>query len=162
MPTSPAINEVADAHDKETKAMSQRDRRGGFTLIEMVLALAILGLIAALGLPFSRPHTGTSTLRVKTFEIVALLRGDRNAALRFGKSSTITIDSNNGRVQSSTSGAKVMTPATMGVRLAPGVQAIVFYPDGRSSGGKLWLSSGMTTFSIEINSLTSVVKASFR
>ena len=55
------------------------ERRAGVTLLETVLALALIGLVATLALPRSPRDSGTS-LRIKAYEVMALLRADRDAA----------------------------------------------------------------------------------
>ena len=61
------------------------DRRGsdrGFALYELILALAILGMVAALVVPQLARAPGPVEIRVAAEEIAALLRSDRNMALR--------------------------------------------------------------------------------
>ncbi len=46
----------------------------GFALFEVVLALAVIALLAAVILPRLGPGTGTATLRAKAYSVAALLR----------------------------------------------------------------------------------------
>ena len=54
----------------------------GFTLIETVCSLAVVGLLAALVLPAISQGTSQSRLAGYAVYIAALLKGDRDAAIR--------------------------------------------------------------------------------
>lgn len=139
----------------------KRDTRGGFTLMEVVLAMAIIGLLAALGMPYMRPHAGVAALRVKTFEIATLLRFDRNAALRSGSISTVLVNADKRIIQSALTQSGIVIPASMSLDLTPeGQRGVVFYPDGRSSGARISISSGDTTFVIDVNGVTAAIDTS--
>ena len=62
--------------------MSRTDAQAGFTLIEVVCVLAIIGLLAALVLPAIPRGTSQERLAGYAVEVAALLKGDRNAAMR--------------------------------------------------------------------------------
>ncbi|HUG61222.1 MAG TPA: prepilin-type N-terminal cleavage/methylation domain-containing protein, partial [Methylomirabilota bacterium] len=70
----------------------RRDRRGGFTLIELMMALAIMALIAGLALPRVYPGGGATTGRATAYAIAAILREDRNAALAGGSAVSTRFD----------------------------------------------------------------------
>ena len=57
-------------------------RAAGFTLIEVVCALAIIALLAALVLPAIPRATSRARLEAYALEVAALLTADRNAAIR--------------------------------------------------------------------------------
>lgn len=136
----------------------RRDRHRGFTLIEMTLALAILAMIAALALPRMMPATGSTTLRVTSYEIAALLRSDRNAAARGGAPVVTLVDAAGRRVQSRSSGIAVTIPEDVAVSLDSRVrQGIAFLPDGRSSGGNVVLSRGETVYVVRVAARTGTV-----
>lgn len=136
-------------------------KSGGFTLVEMVLALAILGLLASLGLPFSRPNAGMAAARSKAFQIVALLREDRNKALRSGSTATVSVDAQAGFLHSTISGVTIFVPPPMSLGVAMNsIQGVQFYADGKSSGGSLALGSGRRGILITINRMTSAISVS--
>ena len=58
------------------------DEEAGFTLIEVVCVLAIIALLAALVLPAIPRATSQERLAGYAVEVAALLKGDRNAAMR--------------------------------------------------------------------------------
>jgi prepilin-type N-terminal cleavage/methylation domain-containing protein len=62
--------------------MPRADAEAGFTLIEVVCVLAIVELLAALVLPAIPRATSQERLAGYAIEVAALLKGDRNAAIR--------------------------------------------------------------------------------
>lgn len=124
----------------------------------MTLALALVGLITALALPRVLPNAGASGMRIKAFEIAALLRVDRNAALRSGRTVATAVDAGARRVRSGASGATVVVPAAFALQLATGApNGFRFFPDGTSSGGELILARPDAGLSVRVNDLTAAV-----
>lgn len=124
----------------------------------MTLALAMIGLITALALPRIWPNAGATALRVKAFEIAALLRSDRNAALRSGRMVATAVDGGGRRVRSGASGAIIVVPPGFAVQLAAGVEnGFRFFPNGTSSGGELILARPDAGLSVRVNDLTAAV-----
>jgi len=129
----------------------------GFTLLETALALAILGLIAALALPRAIPNSSTS-LRIKAFEIAALMRTDRNTALRTGRTVETIVNMAGRFLQSGASGSFVTLPDYLAIRLATQIPSdFRFYPNGTSSGGEIILGGSSATVSVHVDSLTSAI-----
>lgn len=135
--------------------------RSGFTLIEMTLVLAIISLTAALALPRVSFTGGATSLRVKAFEIAAILRADRDAAVRSGRPVTSVVDLAGGRVLSSAANGAVVIPASLFLRVSGAVlDGIRFMPDGSASGGEIFLMradrSGL--LSVRVNPLTAAIE----
>jgi general secretion pathway protein H len=129
----------------------------GFTLLETALALAILGLIAALALPRAIPNSSTS-LRIKAFEIAALMRTDRNTALRTGRTVETIVNMAGRFLQSGASGSFVTLPDHLAIRLATQIpNDFRFYPNGTSSGGEIILGASSAAVSVHVDSLTSAI-----
>lgn len=119
---------------------SSREKDAGFTLIEMTLVLAIISLIAALSLPRVSFSGSATSLRVKGFEIIAILRADRDQAVRSGRPVTSIVDLAGGRVLSSGENGVVAIPANLLLRVSgAALDGIRFLPDGRASGGEIFL-----------------------
>lgn len=138
------------------------DRRlngsGGFTLIEMTLALALISLIAALALPRGSAADSATALRIKAFEVVALMRADRNAALRSGRTVATTVDLSARLVRSGAGERTVMLPDRYRVRVsAEALDGFRFHPDGSSSGGEMFLVSARAGVAVRVNDLTASV-----
>ena len=136
-----------------------RDRSGGYALIELMLALALMALIAALALPRARPFDGGAALRSKAYETAALLRADRDAARRLDKEVASVVDFTRRRIASGSERQTVDLPDGVAMRLAADRFAgFRFFPDGRSSGGALTLDAGGRTLVLRVDRLTSAVE----
>jgi prepilin-type N-terminal cleavage/methylation domain-containing protein len=134
----------------------ERNRQAGFTLMEVVLALAIVGMLAVLGLPYVKTPTSVSALRSKASEIVAMLRLERNNALRFRTVTTVLVDADRSRV-SGRSG-DITVPPSMELRLLSTRQRRVqFFADGRASNMQLSLTSAGKALTISVNPVTAEV-----
>lgn len=134
----------------------------GFTLVEMVCALAIVAMIAAIVLP-SIP-TGTTRTRLEAYavETAALLRADRNAAIRRRTPVVTELSAVSRSIRSGASGSVVRLPddvhfdALLAARCAgrPAGTSIAFFPSGMSCGGTIALTRPGAGFQIRVNWLT--------
>ncbi|MBA3517298.1 MAG: prepilin-type N-terminal cleavage/methylation domain-containing protein [Rhizobiales bacterium] len=136
----------------------------GFALYELVLALAILGLVAGVVFPRVARVPGPAELRQKSLEIAALLRTDRNNAFRRGQEVLSRIDVGEGVVASGSGTRRVEFPRGVKAEFVQSSRelradggGIRFRPDGRSSGGVLYLSRQGAVYEISVNWLTSGV-----
>lgn len=134
--------------------------RAGFALLEVVLALVLISLIAALALPRGSGTESATSLRIKTFELVALLRSDRDAALAGGRTVVSLIDLDRRLVRSGASGRVVTLSGRMAIRVSAGLAGgIRFLPDGTATGGEIFLARpGLgAVVSVRIDDLTAAV-----
>ncbi len=76
------------------------DEEAGFTLIETVCSLAVVGLLAARVLPAIPRATSQARLAGYAIDIAALLKGDRNAAIRSHIAVATTLDADSRTVRS--------------------------------------------------------------
>jgi general secretion pathway protein H len=148
-----------------SSAGSRRRGEGGFALYELILALAILGLVAALVVPHLARAPGPVEIRAAADEIAGLLRGDRNMALRLQRPVMSEIDLKNGVVRAGATGEVVQIPRGVTVEfvqssriLAEGGSGIEFKPNGQSSGGVVTLSRKSYSYRISVNWLTAGVR----
>jgi general secretion pathway protein H len=133
--------------------------RAGFAMIEVMLALALMALIAALALPRARPFDGGAALRAKTYEVAALLRADRDAARRANREIASVVDFSGRRIASGATRTAVRLPQGAAMRLsADRFSGFRFFPDGRSSGGQLVLDYGGRRLALRVDRLTSAVE----
>ncbi|WP_232631084.1 prepilin-type N-terminal cleavage/methylation domain-containing protein [Methylobacterium sp. Leaf118] len=115
--------------------------QAGFTLLELSLALALIGLVAALALPRASPRDSGTSLRIKAYEMIALLRADRDAARARGVPVVARIDLVARALRSGASDRAVALPPRLAVRVSEGLAAGVrFAPDGTASGGEIFLA----------------------
>ena len=134
----------------------RRDGRGGFALAEVMIALLMIALIAAIAMPGLVRPTGPGALRVTAMGVTALLRNARNAALADGRTVAATVA---GGTVRSAGDAVAMPP---GAVAGPPGTTIRFTPDGRASGGPLVLASGGGGFAISVNPESGAIDVSPR
>jgi general secretion pathway protein H len=134
----------------------------GFTLIEVVCALAILSLIAAILLPRAPRETSRARLEAYAIEAAALLKADRAAAIRSHDLVATRIDAAGGSILSGASGRAVSIPtdvvfdALLPQRCndKPAFSTISFFSNGMSCGGTIGLTRRGTGYEIRVNWLT--------
>jgi len=134
----------------------------GFALIEILCVLAILGMLAAIILP-SIPRA-TSRARLESFAVqaAALLKADRNAALRRRVQVATQVDAPSRSIRSGVTGRFIQLPndvsleAILASRCAGRVagRSIEFFPSGMSCGGAIALTRPGMGFEVRVNWLT--------
>ncbi len=142
--------------------MPQSDAESGFTLIEIVCVLAIIGLLAALVLPAIPRATSQARLAGYAVEIAALLKGDRNAAIRSHAQIATSLDAERRIVISGSTASVVEIPAdvTFEALLAQRCAdrhvgaTIDFFPSGASCGGVIAIARQGVRYQIRVNWLT--------
>jgi general secretion pathway protein H len=142
-----------------------RSRTGpeaGFTLLEMVCALAIVGLMAAVLLPAIPRQTSRTRLEAYAIETAALLKADRNAAIRRRLDVTTQVDAPSRSLRSGASGQTVRVPEDVRFETLlprncdnrPVVASISFFASGMSCGGVIVLAKLDAGYEIRVNWLT--------
>ena len=142
-----------------------RSRTGpeaGFTLLEMVCALAIVGLMAAVLLPAIPRQTSRTRLEAYAIETAALLKADRNAAIRRRLDVTTQVDAPSRSLRSGASGQTVRFPEDVRFETLlprncdnrPVVASISFFASGMSCGGVIVLARLDAGYEIRVNWLT--------
>jgi len=142
------------------------DEESGFTLIEVVCVLAIVGLLAMLVLPAIPRATSQGRLAGYAVQVAALLKGDRNAAIRNHSAVTTTLDADRHTIRSGASDDVVEIPADVSfeallAQRCSGRRAgstIDFFPSGASCGGAIALSRNGVGYQIRVNWLTGGVE----
>jgi general secretion pathway protein H len=146
--------------------MSLRRSERGFTLLEIVCVLAIVAMLAAIALP-ALPHgTSRPMLEGYALETAALLKADRNAAIRRGASVATELSATTRTIRSGASGRLLQLPQDVGFRAILAGQcgaqaagsAIQFLPSGMSCGGAIFLSRPGTTLEVRVTWLTGGVE----
>jgi len=139
--------------------MEARRRCGGFTLIELVVVLAILGLLLALLPDALSVAIPGQQLRAAAHQLADDLRDARTKAILSGKPAEVPIKLSDGG-PSGSSMRRLPRDTIVRIddvprRTLAGGQALVrFFPDGSASGGMISLSASGRTYVISIDWLT--------
>ena len=134
----------------------------GFALIEILCVLAIIGLLAAIILPAIPRSTTRTKLESYAVATAALLKSDRNAALRRQIQVTTQIDAAARSIRSGVTGRVIRLPddvsldAILASRCADrnAGRSIDFFPSGMSCGGVIALSRPGMGVEVRVNWLT--------
>jgi general secretion pathway protein H len=138
----------------------------GFTLIEVVCVLAIVALLAAIALP-QAPHATTAQgLRGYAVEIAAMLKADRNAAIRQHAFVSTALSAASHTVRSGAGGGVLQLPTDIGFDAILAQRCngravgatIEFLPSGLSCGGAIALSRPGAAYQVRVNWLTGGVE----
>lgn len=127
----------------------------GFTLLEMLVVLAVLGLAAALVM--SRPLGASPATQARTAaqRVAAALRGARGRAILADATVTVALDAPGHRLRLSDA-APLGLPRAVALT---GTPVIRFAPDGSSSGGTIVLGGGGVRQGVAVDWLTGRVVA---
>jgi general secretion pathway protein H len=138
----------------------------GFTLLEMVCVIAIVAMLAAIVVP-ALPR-GTSRARLESYavETAAMLKADRNAAIRNRVQIATEIDAPQRVVRSGVTGRVIRVPddvvfdAVLAARCnqRPAGATIRFFASGMSCGGAIALTRQGVGYQIRVNWLTGGVE----
>ena len=134
----------------------------GFTLIELVVVLAIAALLLAIVLPFGFNRHGHDELAGGAREIAGALRLARSRAILTNQPVRFLVDIENGfyRPPGASAAHAVPTGSRISLYTAQEEQlngttgAIRFFPDGSSTGGGVGLSSATERYDILVDWLT--------
>ena len=138
------------------------EKQGGFTLIEVVSVLAIVGLLAMIALPSAPRGTTQTRLGGYAVEVATLLKADRNAAIRRHIPVSTSLSAASHIVKSGADEGVVRLPADVAFDAIlaqrcggrPAGSTIDFFPSGSSCGGTIALMRQSVGFQIRVNWLT--------
>jgi general secretion pathway protein H len=142
------------------------DDEAGFTLLEVVCVLAIIAILAAIVLP-ALP-LGTSRARIESYaiETAAMLKADRNAAIRRRLQIVTDVNAMARSIRSGATGRVIRVPSdvTFDALLAARCNqraagnTIRFFPSGMSCGGVVALTRHGVGYEVRVNWLTGGVE----
>jgi general secretion pathway protein H len=139
-----------------------RSSEHGFTLLEMVCVLALIALMAAVLLPLMPRHTSRSRLQAYVLQTAALLKEDRNAAIRRGTGIATLVDTRSRLIRSGANADVVRIPDDVDFEaLLPrtcnqheALSTIRFFASGMSCGGAMTLTRADAGYEVRVNWLT--------
>ena len=142
------------------------DGASGFTLIEVVCALALIALVAAILLPEIPRGTSRPRLEAYAMQIATVLKSDRYAAMRRHGVVATEIDAAARAVRAGASDTLIRLPddvrfdallASRCNQRAAG-SSIVFFASGMSCGGVITLTRSSVGYVVRVNWFTGGVE----
>ncbi|HUK61560.1 MAG TPA: GspH/FimT family pseudopilin [Stellaceae bacterium] len=130
-------------------------REDGFTLLELMIVLAIMALVAAIAFPRLAARAPASALGAASEEMRAALATARSAAIAEDRAVTVAGGDGFYRID----GDQHALLSAAGVRVETPRGGIAFFPSGGSSGGRIVLRGGGRSATLDIDTLTG--RASF-
>jgi general secretion pathway protein H len=135
--------------------------QAGFTLIEVIVTLAILGFTLALVVGYKPPWSGALGLRGTAAELASQLRLARSEAVLRNRSIGFEIDVAAHQIRVGDRAAQQLPPALTIVLLTIAGERrdvskgdIRFNADGSSSGGRISLADGTLKVAVGVDSLS--------
>ena len=138
----------------------------GFTLLEMVCVLALVAMMAAVLLPFIPRQTSRSRLQAYALQAAAMLKEDRNAAIRRGTGVATLVDAGSRLIRSGATADMIRIPDDVRIEaLLPrtcnrreSLSTISFFASGMSCGGAISLTRLDVGYEVRVNWLTGRVE----
>jgi|SRR5580658_6284177 general secretion pathway protein H len=132
-----------------------RGCEAGFTLVELLIVLAIIGMTLAIAVPLFAGHMTGPVLNAATEEIRVALRGARSTAMIEDRPVVFRADAGSGYWLDRNHFALPLMSGAQPLRVATqGAGEISFYPSGGSSGGRIVVTSGNGQREIAVDALT--------
>jgi len=143
---------------------AERPRPAGFTLIELLIAISIAGLMVTLIALHGRPRSAGLEANGTASELAGGLREARAQAIVQNRPVSLTLDIANRQWKIDNQPYHKVPPQfRMAVLTVQGetrgnLAAIVFEPDGSSTGGQVGFDDGIRKFSVNVDWLTGMVR----
>jgi general secretion pathway protein H len=131
-------------------------------LLELLIVIALMGIIAALVVPMFGGPVSTSELRATARQLAAGLRLARSEAVSERRETFLVVDVAGKRFKVDREARERALPAKVDLKLFTAqndlvnenIGAIRFYPDGGSNGGRITVASGNRKFDVDVDWLT--------
>jgi general secretion pathway protein H len=144
---------------------SRAAMRAGFTLIEVIVTLAILGLALVLIAGYKPPWSRGLGLRGTASELAAGLRSARAEAILRNRPVALELDVAGHRYRVGEGAVRTLPPqitvallTITGERQSATVSGIRFNPDGSSTGGRISIVDGTRGIAIGVDWLSGQVR----
>ncbi len=130
-----------------TSPAGSRGRTAGFTLVELLVVLLIMGLMASIAAPYFGRLAPRLEAKATARQVVSLLRSARGVAIRDNREVAVVVDLDD-RTLTIESGRGMTIDSGLGLQLFTGTAELIddgsgrirFYPDGTSTGGRVTIT----------------------
>lgn len=137
-------------------------RQRGFTLMEMLLVLAIIGMVMAVAPPLLSAAMPGLQLKSSTRSVAAALRRTRSIAIASGQSAILEIDLEALTLKVTGDIKTIHIPEAVEITMVTADQEVTsekhgnirFFPDGTSTGGRVTLRNGDNGYAVDVDWLT--------
>ena len=153
-----------------TRSPASPGKPGGFTLVELMVVLVIVGLLLTLA-PVAF-QSAVPSLQVKSAaqELAAVMRATRSRAIKENREHVVQVDVEGRRYRGGRADQEEVLDPDIALSLLTaeseldedGGGRIRFYPDGTSTGGRVSLTLGDTTYHVVIDWLTGRIQVADR
>lgn len=141
-------------------------RSRGFTLLELLLVLFLLGLVYAVSGPVLDAGSGGLSIKAAARQLAAGFRKARGVAVAQHTEATVTIDvkahtfavTGDSRIYELPRNVEVTMFTSQTELVSDAVASIRFFPDGSSTGGRVAVSIGDAKDIVDVDWLTGRVK----
>jgi general secretion pathway protein H len=135
------------------------DHQGGFTLVELIVVLALGGLLAAVLPPRLSALLDSAAYRRSVQDSANVLDRARMQAILQGRRVYVSVDADAGRITADSLDPLQLPPSILlsisGVAQSGNViPALFFEPDGSASGGRIVVESRSRSSTIDLDWLT--------
>ncbi|MGH7950927.1 MAG: pilus assembly FimT family protein [Limisphaerales bacterium] len=160
------MNMAADIHIVEDRRANAR-KRSAFTLIEIMIVVAIIGLIAAIGIPSMLLSLKKEGMRKAVSDVKDVLSDARAQAILKNEITSVTFHPQEKRLESST-GKSAVLPDNVEIGMLDinlmdfaesDVARLYFYPNGTCDELTLVLISGNQNMKITLEFSTGIATA---
>ncbi len=141
------------------------DRRPGFSLIELLVVMAVMGLALVLIVGYKAPWSSGLNLKGTAAELASGLRLARSEAIAGNRPTLFAVDVANHRYRIGGGAPRALPPrlaiallTVNGEKRSAAIGDIRFNPDGSSSGGRIVLADGARRLAVGVDWLTGRVR----
>jgi general secretion pathway protein H len=139
-------------------AVAFRGRQTGFTLIEVIVVIAILALAVALIVGYRPPWSSSLSVRGAAGQLAVALRVARSEAISRDAPVSVMVDVARHRYRVDRETERTLPPnlkvellTLVSERSATNAGEIRFNPDGSSTGGRVTLGDGSRTIAVGVD-----------